>query len=169
MNMSAIRWFVLVVVVVVVAPSLLLAQVQDDKMGNYTHVTPKIYWNISLRHHRSYDIGQDYSNFIRRLRNAVEAPTRACGLQSTRSTPLPGAEYLHVCLKIDNKKWIILGIDVTTFYIWGYQDNVRYNGSYRANIFQDASTEAKNNLFYGSTTRITRVRGGYTDLDGLKL
>lgn len=108
---------------------------------------------------------QSYSRFLTRLRNGVEAPRRACGLQSTRITPLPGAEYGYANLLISNTEWVTLGIDTRTLYVWAYQDNVKYNGNYRANFFSGAPPEAKSNLFRGSTVRISRLTVDYTDLE----
>ncbi|WOH13789.1 hypothetical protein DCAR_0933300 [Daucus carota subsp. sativus] len=108
---------------------------------------------------------QSYSSFLTRLRNAVEAPTRACGLQSTRITPLPGTEYGYANLLLSNTEWITLGIETKNLYVWAYQDNVKYDGKYRANFLSNAPTEAKSNLFSGSTIRISRLPSDYTDLE----
>ncbi|KAK1405724.1 hypothetical protein POM88_005329 [Heracleum sosnowskyi] len=106
-----------------------------------------------------------YPSFVTRLRNVVEAPARVCDFQSTRRNPLPGNEYVYVNLKISNTQWVTLGVDAINLYLWGYRDNLKYNGNYRATFFVDAPEDAKSNLFRGSTVRTTRFGGGYTSLE----
>lgn len=162
-NIMTLSWCMMVAMLVIV-PSV--AQDKETVPG-YTNVTyePAIvlgYTNVI------YELANGvtgYSSFLARSRNTVEAPIRACGVQSTRSTPLRGAEYIYINLKISNNQWVTLGLDVTTFYVWAYQDNVLYNGNYRANFLADAPTDAKNKLFRGSTMRMTRFGANYKDLE----
>ncbi|KAL8154976.1 hypothetical protein AgCh_000368 [Apium graveolens] len=147
----------MIVVMVAFVPSSALV-VEDEQNGKvlagYTNVTYELANGVT-----------GYSSFLARSRNAVEAPVRACGVQSTRSTPLRGAQYVYFNLKVSNTQFVTLGVDVTTFYVWAYQDNVRYNGNYRASFLADAPAKAKAKLFRGSTVRITRFGGNYHDLE----
>lgn len=106
-----------------------------------------------------------YSSFLTRLRNKLEAPTRACGIQSTRNTPIPGQEYVLVQLKISNTQWVTLGINTTDIYVYAYQDNVKYNGQFRATFLKGSPEATYKSLFQGSTQRTTRFNGNYDKLE----
>lgn len=149
--LSVIIWWCMMVMMAVVPP---LTTAQDRETLSYSTVTFELTNGVT-----------GYSSFLTRLRNQVEAPTRACTLQSTRNPPLTGAEYVLVDLKISNTQWVTLGIDAKDLYVWAYQDNVKYNGKYRANFLSDAPQAAKDRLFPGSTKRTTRFGGNYNSLE----
>ncbi|KAL8154972.1 antiviral protein MAP-like [Apium graveolens] len=156
MNSSNLFVFLLsVCMMMMVMPSSPLVHDQEiDTILGYKNVTFELSNGAS-----------GYSSFLVRSRNVVEAPTRACGVRSTRNIPLPGAEYVYINLKISNTQWVTLGIDATTFYVWAYQDNIKYNGRFRASFLADAPQEATDKLFLGSTNRVTRFEGNYNDLE----
>lgn len=108
-----------------------------------------------------------YRNFLTRIRNSIEAPTRPCGVQSTRSNSLPGTQYLYIKLQISNTEWVLLGMDARNLYIWAYEDNFRFgpDGKIRSTFLSDAPNDARSNLFPGSIRRFTNFGGNYAQLE----
>nr|CAK22417.1 ribosome-inactivating protein [Beta vulgaris] len=158
--LTAARWIQWCIIMVVVIVPITATTTEDEAVGkklSYTTVTFELKYGVEPL--------KGYSSFLTRLRNAVEAPTRACGLQFTRKVPLTGKQYVLVDLKFSNTQWVTLGIDAKDLYVWAYQDNVKYNGKFRANFLGDAPQSAKNSLFPGSTKRTTRFGGNYNSLE----
>lgn len=52
-----------------------------------------------------------------KVRNAVEALTKACVLRSTWINLLARAEYINLDLKISNAPWVTSEVDVKNFYV----------------------------------------------------
>lgn len=85
---------------------------------------------------------------------------------NAKHTTFNGAEYInYINIKIINTLSVILAIDVTTFYVWCYQDNVTYNGSYKVYFLNDVPHDATDNLFCGLTIWTTRFGGNYNILE----
>ena len=109
-----------------------------------------------------------YANFLRRLRSAVSAPTRTCGLNITQSNPPIDREYVYIRLQFSDTQWVVLGMAAKDMYIWGYTDNrpgfAPGQPPPEPNFLMDSPPEARQRLFPGSTKRITNYEGHYISL-----
>lgn len=153
-------WWCTVIITVVVMLSLTLIKKEQvgrqlgQQVGAFTTVTFELDDGLS-----------GYSEFLTRLRDALEAPTKACGLQTTVGSPSKGEEYIHVDIKFSNTQWVTIGIDVMDMYVWGYKDNVKYKGKSRATFFKNTPKVAKDNLFPDTTPRTTTFLSTYGSLE----
>lgn len=152
---AAIWMWCCIMMVMVVMPSLAILYDECDQQLGYNTVS----WDLSLP-----DPVKCYPKFLTRLRNQVEAPIRICGLPSTRRAPLEGQEYITVDLKISNRNWVTIGIDVIDLYVWGYQD--KFNGILRSTFVNDVPQAARNTLFQDAAIRrTTNFAGNYDSLE----
>ncbi|XP_057524428.1 antiviral protein MAP-like [Amaranthus tricolor] len=113
------------------------------------------------------DSPNGYANFLRRLRSAVSAPTRACGLNITQINPPIDREYVYIRLQFSNKQWVVLGMAARDMYIWGYTDNrpgFAPGQPPESTFLRDSPPEARQRLFPGSSRRITNYGGNYNSL-----
>ncbi|XP_021841935.2 antiviral protein MAP [Spinacia oleracea] len=147
-------WWCTVIMVVVMLPLTHQQKEQvGKKLGAFTTVTFELSSGLS-----------GYSQFLTRLRNAVEAPSMTCGLPSTLRTPLRGKEYVHVDIKLSNTQKVTIGIDVMDLYVWGYKDI--FNGKHRATFFGNTPKDAKDKLFPDTTvSRTTKFLSTYVSLE----
>ncbi|KAL2939001.1 Antiviral protein MAP [Bienertia sinuspersici] len=153
----------MMMMLVVFMPSMSLGRIVTDECGEQLGGYNRVVFDVANAKDAKPGC---YSKFLTRFRNLVEAPTRVCGIQSTRASPIPRPEneYITVDLKINSKKWVTLAIDVIDLYIWGYQD--KFNGTFRANFVSDAPQDIRDKLFNATTTikRSTTFASDYTSL-----